>query len=312
VQQRTVYTIGESIFDIMFKANDPVAARVGGGMLNTAVSLGRLNTPVFLISEYGYDKLGDISEEFLINNGVRIDFIKRYKDGKTPVSIALLDENNNAEYSFYKIYPEQRLNIPIPEIKHDDIVIFGSFYSVTREIRQTIVNIITKANQNKAIILYDPNFRKSHLSQLNEVMPLIYENISFADIIHCSDEDFSLIFNIKNANDAYKIIKKAGCSNLIYTANKKGVTLKTLNLKKSYAVPQISPISTIGAGDSFNAGIIYALLMNNITHENISNITPKQWDSIIKSGIATATHVCMNFDNYISQDFAKIHKQTFI
>ena len=52
-----IYTIGETVFDIIFELDQPVAAKAGGSLLNTSVSLGRLGLPVQFISEYGTDKV---------------------------------------------------------------------------------------------------------------------------------------------------------------------------------------------------------------------------------------------------------------
>ena len=65
---RRIFAIGETVYDIIFKGTQPVSAKPGGAMLNTAVSLGRLNLPVHFISEYGYDIVGDIINNFLNKN----------------------------------------------------------------------------------------------------------------------------------------------------------------------------------------------------------------------------------------------------
>jgi len=53
-----VYTIGETVLDIIFKNNQPVSAKAGGSVLNSSVSLGRLGVDVYFISDYGSDEVG--------------------------------------------------------------------------------------------------------------------------------------------------------------------------------------------------------------------------------------------------------------
>src|ERR1035437_6824051 len=101
---RKVYTIGETVLDIVFKNLQPVAAKAGGSMLNTAVSLGRLGLPVHFISEYGIDTVGEIIDGFLNSNSVATQYVYHYADGKSALALAFLDEKNNANYSFYKAY----------------------------------------------------------------------------------------------------------------------------------------------------------------------------------------------------------------
>ena len=100
-----IYAIGETIYDIIFKNDEPLTAKAGGAMLNTAVSLGRLGLTIHLVSEYATDRAGDIINGFLHDNGVDTSLIYRYKDGKTALSLAFLNDAGEAKYSFYKIYP---------------------------------------------------------------------------------------------------------------------------------------------------------------------------------------------------------------
>ena len=59
---------------------------------------------------------------------------------------------------------------------------------------------------------------------------------------------------------------------LIYTANKHGVHLFTENFHKIFNVPNIKPVSTVGAGDNFSAGLIYGLMQENVYVENVNNL----------------------------------------
>ncbi len=297
---RKVYTIGETVYDIIFRNFEPISVNPGGAMLNTAISLGRLNIPVYFISEFANDTVGCVTDKFLITNKVSTEYVYRYNNGKSAISLAFLDENKNAEYSFYKFYPDTRLNIKFPEINKDDIVLFGSFYSITSEVRRPLIEFISAAKENGAIIIYDPNIREPHKKELPEYLDFVYENISFADIVRASDEDFNVIFDVSNPDDAYKLITSNNCRNLICTAGASGVNLQTSDYSKQYAVPKISPVSTIGAGDNFNAGIIFSILKNNIKKEDINCIEAKQWDKIINSGIKFGTNVCLSLENYIS------------
>ena len=56
-------------------------------------------------------------------NGLPTDYVDRFPDGKSPISLAFLSEHSDANYLFYMNYPQERLNVPFPEINEDDIVI---------------------------------------------------------------------------------------------------------------------------------------------------------------------------------------------
>ena len=162
--------------------------------------------------------------------------------------------------------------------------------------------MLFRSREQKALIIYDPNFRKPHLKKLPSLLPLILENISLADIVRGSDEDFQFIFGTDNTVETYKSIRKAGCRNLVCTRNKNGVDCHADDTQFSFQVPAIVPKSTIGAGDAFNAGIIFALLSNNIYSADLPGIPVEKWEEIVKSGIRFATGVCLSIENYVSVD----------
>jgi len=89
---RKIYAIGESLVDIIFSNGEPKTAKAGGSMLNSAVSLGRIGLPVSLITEYGDDDPGALIDSFLRKNGVGTDLVYRFKNGKTALALAFLDE----------------------------------------------------------------------------------------------------------------------------------------------------------------------------------------------------------------------------
>ena len=302
---RNVFTIGEAVYDIIFKDGQPKAARPGGAMLNTAVTLGRLNVSVHFIGEYANDATGKLIDNFLETNRVKKDYIYKYNDGKTPVALAFLDENNDANYTFYKIYPSERLQIDFPPVKDDDIVIFGSFYSLTPEVRKPVIDFISKAKSNNALIIYDPNIRMPHKNEIDIYLAAIEENIHYADLVRASDEDFRVIFNINDPENAYEITRKNNCMNLIYTMNKDGVLAISGDFRKYYPVMQVETTSTVGAGDSFNAGLIYAILQRGITRAELLTMNENDWDVLIGMGTEFGTAVCQSFDNYISWEMAE-------
>lgn len=300
---RKIYGIGETVFDIIFKDGTPQAAKPGGSVLNSVVSLGRVGLPASFISEYGMDDVGTLIDSFLNSNGVNTSFVYRYGDANTSLAIAMLDEKNDAHYTFYKDFPEKRLNIEFPSINKGDIVQCGSFYAVWDEIRAKYIRFIEDSAANGGLIYYDPNFRKSHVSEIERLRPLIIENIKLAGIVRGSDEDFSNIFGAGNVDEAWESVGNY-CNCLVYTANAEGVYVRTKSFSGSFPVKKITPVSTIGAGDNFNAGVIAAIYNNGMGVEDLETKGEEQWEKIVSSGVEFATEVCLSYENYISKEFA--------
>jgi fructokinase len=301
---RKIYAIGETVFDIIFKSGQPQAAKAGGAMLNSTVSLGRIGLPVSFISEYANDNVGKIIDGFLQENGVVTDFVDHFKEGKTKLALAFLNEKNDASYTFYQEYPEQRLNINLPKIVKDDIMLCGSIYAITDEIRKKFMDLISMAKRNGAIVIYDPNFRPSHSSDLDKLLPLIVENMQNAKLIRGSDEDFKNIFGANTPDEAWKVVSKY-CNSMVYTANAEGVFVRTISYSGRFSVKAIKPVSTIGAGDNFNAGMMAAIYKNQIMGDQLEKMGEEGWLKVVSMGVDFATNVCLSYENYISEEFAK-------
>lgn len=302
---RRVIGIGETILDILFRNNQPTAAVPGGSVFNGLVSLGRAGVNVRFISEVGGDHVGDIILDFMKDNGVNTDCVMVYPERKSPVSLAFLNEKNDAEYSFYKDYPNLRLDVDMPEITNEDIVMFGSFYAITPQLRDKVKELLDKAHQVGAIIYYDVNFRSTHAHEAIKLMPTILENFEYADIVRGSVEDFGYMFGMTNADKIYQHKVGFYCPRFICTNGGEGLSLHTKTLRKDYPVQPLKTVSTIGAGDNFNAGLIFGILKNRIRKSDLDELTETDWDKIIASGMAFSAEVCTSLDNYISREFAE-------
>ncbi len=296
-----IYTIGEIVYDLIFKENQPVSGTPGGAMLNTSVTLGRLGLPVSFISETGRDKIAEIVLTFLEENHISIGLIRQDRKCKTALALAFLDQESNAQYDFYKQYPENDFMIPSPIFLPGDFFLYGSFFALTPRYIPILRSLTTAACKAGSIIYYDPNFRKAHQNELEKLYPVIMENIRSADIIRGSDEDFNCIFGKDDPEEVWKVIDDPG-KVLIHTANQKGVSLITERFRKSYPVHKITPVSTIGAGDNFNAGIVHSLFRNSISRSELLDLDPAVWDDIIKTGINFGTLACLTIGNYLTKE----------
>ena len=301
---RKVFGIGETILDIIFRNDQPQKAVPGGSVFNGLISLGRLNVPVSFISELGNDRVGDMIRDFMEDNHITTEFVDRFPDGKSPISLAFLDDDKNANYIFYKDYPAQRLEVPLPKIEKDDIFVFGSYYSLNPVLRTRMVEFLQYAQERKAIIYYDPNFRKAHAHEAIRLMPTVLENLEFADIVRGSDEDFQNLYGKSDAQKVYKEHIQFYCDRFLTTHGANGVNLHTRNFTRPFDSPQIQPLSTIGAGDNFNAGNIYGLLKYDVRHADLPSLDQDTWGKIIRCGMDLASEVCQSYDNYISKEFA--------
>ena len=309
ITTRRVFGIGETVLDIIFKEEQPVAAKPGGSAFNAVVSLGRMGIDAHFISEVGNDKVGGIVKKFLTDNGVDNRLVNQFDNGKSALSLAFLNDKSDAEYQFYKDYPNQRLEVDLPELSEHDIVLFGSFFGLNPQVRPIVKSLLERAKAANAIIYYDPNFRATHLPRVNDLVPVLEENFSYASFVRGSDEDFVNIFGTEVFDEVYDRMKPM-CSQLIITQNAAGVQIESASFQGHFPAKKIRPISTIGAGDNFNAGFIYALIRDGIYLKDIPNLTEEQWGNLIKTAVDFSSEVCCSYENYVSNKFVSNYLKT--
>ena len=297
-----IYTIGETVVDLIFKNMQPQAAKVGGSALNTSVSLGRLGDEVAFISEIGSDELGEWCKSFLQENGVETSYLIEYNDKKTSLALAFLNENNDAKYQFYKEFSAPMPEVSVP-FQSSDIVLFSSSFAINSRVRNTVAKFLHRAGSQHALLVYDPNMRKS-LAKNSEAYSYVCENCNYADIVHFSDEDAQAIFGISDVNEVFLELKKTNVKVLVFTQNKNDVIVKTNKETFFYNVPQITPVSTIGAGDTFNAGLLHYISKRHVTKGDLDSISSDFFDEAIPFAISCAGNVCRSIDNYVDVQFA--------
>ena len=312
---RKVIGIGETVLDIIFRDDAPIAAVPGGSTFNCLISLGRCGVKASFISETGNDRVGKRIIRFLEENGVDSSSVSVYPESKSPLSLAFLNERNDAEYIFYKDHPKDRLDFNYPEVNENDIVVFGSYYAVNPVIRPQVSGFLEYAKSHGAILYYDVNFRASHKDEVMKLTPNILENLELADIVRGSTEDFDVMFHKTDADAIYRSQISFYTKKFICTNGSQPVELRADGgFKKQYAVVNPSSdthhpspiVSTIGAGDNFNAGFIYGLIKNDITREQMeAGLTEHQWDSVIGYAMKFSENVCKSLNNYVDEAFAK-------
>ena len=304
---RKVIGIGETMLDIIFKNGKPIEAVPGGSTFNGIVSLGRAGVKTVFVSETGNDRVGEYVRDFLRDNNVDTSAINVFQETKSPVSLAFLDKDNNADYIFYRDQKHDHMDFAYPDIQKDDIVVFGSFYAVNPALRPQVSGLLEYARQRGAIIYYDVNFRKAHQADVMKVTPNLIDNLEYADIVRGSKEDFEVLYKKDSAERVYRAETSFYCKRFIYTDGPNPLSVFSNNgFHKEYAMPKTETVSTIGAGDNFNAGFIYGMIKYGVTRDDVEQgLSEEVWDKLIATATAFSADCCKDIFNYISKEFGQ-------
>ena len=288
--QKRVIGIGETVLDILFKKDQPQKAVPGGSTFNSIVSLGRAGVPCAMVTEVGGDHVGDIICRYLHDNGVSSEYVCRHEHIKSHISLAFLNEYNDAQYVFYKDHASVSLDGKLPEMDKNDIVLFGSFFAINPVIRPVVGGLLRAAHEAGAWLYYDVNFRKPHIADLPNVIHNIEENLSLSDVVRGSMEDFDYLYGLHDGAAIYEQVSRY-CRTLILTDGARSIHVYTPEGCETYPVQAIETVSTVGAGDNFNAGYIYAMMQG--LYDQASRIEMAQrWSQ----------DVCQQIGNNISDE----------
>lgn len=298
-----IFNVGETTYDIIFRNGMPTGAVVGGSVLNTSVTLGRLGLPVLFISRMGNDQIGDLSLKFLNDNGVNCDYVTRF-EGNSRLALAFMDDENNASYEFYKA--EKSPSLFFPDLEHNDIVTFGSTNALRDEGRNNLLIFLNQAHDKNVLTIYDPNIREFGPLELVEVRRKFEENIYLAKVLKGSNHDFKRIYDTDDADVIFKKVELFGVETLIVTSSSNSVEIRTKDLSFSIPVEPVKTVSTIGAGDNFTAGLVYGFVKCKVLTETLCEQTESDWKEIIEYAKRFAAEVCQSESNYISTEFAEV------
>ena len=295
--QKRVIGIGETVLDILFKNDQPQKAVPGGSTFNSIVSLGRAGVPCAMLTEVGGDHVGDIICNFLVDNGVSSEYVCRHENAKSHITLAFLNEHNDAQYLFYKDHASVWLDGNVPQLGKDDMVLFGSFFAINPAIRPVVGGLLRAAHEAGAWLYYDVNFRKNHIVDLPEVRSNIEENMSLANVVRGSMEDFDYMLGLQDGDAIYEQVSRLS-QTLILTDGPRLIRVYTPDGCETYPVQAIETVSTVGAGDNFNAGYIYAMLQG--MGDQASRVAMAQrWSQ----------DVCRQIGNNISDDLVATIKK---
>lgn len=297
---RKVIGVGEAILDILFRDGQPVAAVPGGSSFNSIISVGRAGVPCTFVGYTGADIVGRQTVDFLRSNGVGTDYFQLRRGEKSAISLAFLGENNDATYLFYKESPHVASSWTLPEIERGDVLLFGSYYAACKGMRPLIMQLQERAAQSGAIVYYDLNFRRNHSNELEALRPAIIQNFRRSTIVRGSTEDLDVIYASRDARDIYKMYISQYCPFFICTAGAGRIIVCTPAGCYDFQAPPIEDVvSTVGAGDSFNAGFACALIWEGFMSEDLPNLGRDAWQRLVSTACRFAGETCRSTENYI-------------
>lgn len=250
--------IGESLVDIISDPHRPAAiqAHPGGSPLNVAVGAARLDLQTSLVTHYADDRYGLMIEEHLQSNGIQV-----INGGTTPTSTALatLSPDGAAEYTFSITWEINGASLPaLAAIEGSTHVHTGSIATVLPPGDQAAL-VLVEAAREHATISYDPNCRPAISPDAPAARQQAEVFVAASDIVKASDEDLSWLYPDRTPEETLEAWLELGPAIVALTRGASGPVILSRKGRAEMAAEPITVADTVGAGDSFMAGLISGL-----------------------------------------------------
>jgi fructokinase len=250
--------IGESLVDIISDPRGPagIQAHPGGSPLNVAVGAARLDLRTNLVTHYGVDPHGLMLEEHLQANGVQV-----INGGTTPTSTALatLGSDGAAEYAFSITWAINGASPPaLAAVKGSTHVHTGSIATVLPPGEQATL-VLVEAAREHATVSYDPNCRPAISPDAAAARRQAEVFVAASDIVKASDEDLRWLYPDRTPEESLQAWLELGPAVVALTRGASGPVILSGKGRVELAAEPITVADTVGAGDSFMAGLITGL-----------------------------------------------------
>ncbi|ADU35416.1 carbohydrate kinase family protein [Variovorax paradoxus] len=287
---------GEALIDFTASEAGALAflGHEGGSPLNTAVACARLGVHTGFLTQLSTDLFGERLMGFLARNGVDTSFILRSNAPSTLAFVERTPQTNR--YAFYTSgsadatwSPE-----PLPQLPAEcRFLHFGSI-SLLQEPASTRIADLIAANAGRCVIVFDPNVRPSLIPDMAAFRNRVTNWLAMADLVKLSDEDAELLAPGRPVDALAADCLQAGARAVIVTRGGAGATLwRTGHAPLTVAAPRVTVVDTIGAGDTFTAGLSVSLLEHGVKHPaQLGELTEEAWTEVMRFAATAAALNC--------------------
>ncbi|CAD0187088.1 2-dehydro-3-deoxygluconokinase [Ruegeria sp. THAF57] len=263
----------------------------GGAIFNTAIALGRLGVPSGMLTGLSSDMFGqqlgrslqashvDTSHVIETDRPTTLAFVQ-LKDGHATYSF--LDENSAGRMLTPEDMPSQ-----LPAVS---ALYFGGISLACEPCADAYASLLDQHGSEKAVML-DPNIRPSFITDQTRYRTRLNAMIAQADIVKVSDEDLDWIIpGPESLTDKISLLLKEGPAVVIVTKGSEGaVGYLADGRSTSVPVKKVEVVDTVGAGDTFNAGVLAELeRAGHLSKQGLRSLNPDQLKDALAKGAEVA------------------------
>lgn len=246
--------VGEALIDEVIDVGG-VRRHPGGSPANVALGLSRLGVATRLHTAIGADDEGALIREHLHASGVALT-AESISEAPTSKAVAVLAEDGSATYDFAVSWnPRELVQLGEPRLIHT-----GSLGALLDPGSDVVRRIVDRGRRNGALIAFDPNIRPSLLPDASRAREL-FDAFAFSSrLTKLSDEDAEFLFPGEPLERVLDRLIDGGVAVAGITRGGEGASLASGTHRVHVPAVTTGVADTVGAGDSFMAALIHALV----------------------------------------------------
>ena len=259
-----ILSCGEALIDMLPRTStlgEPAfAPYAGGAVFNTAIALGRLGAPAGVFSGLSTDMLGQILTDTLEASKVDTSFCARSGRPTTVAFVKLV--NGQATYAFYDENTAGGLlaQTDLPALPDTVKTLFFGGISLVNDPAASTYEALQAREAPTRVTMIDPNIRPGFIAGKEaEYRPRIDRMVARADIVKLSDEDLHWLMGEGDLKTLARQIVAKGPKIVLITEGANGSHAITATRALWEPVQPVTVADTVGAGDTFNAGVLASL-----------------------------------------------------
>lgn len=304
-QDPKLLCVGEALMDVVSQPRR-TSEHVGGSLLNVACGLGRLGHDCTLQTWFARDERGEQLRAWIEQAGVRLGPGSQ-QARRTPVAHAELDLHGHANYTF-----ELDWELPeLPDHRGFGHLHTGSFACTLAPGADQVLELVRQMSGH-ATVSYDPNVRPDLMHRAEAVRERIEEIVGLSDVVKASDEDLEWLYGDLALDELIARWLELGPQLVVITRGPWGAVAGLAAQTERLTVDQVtvSVGDTVGAGDSFMAGLLSGLVEADLvgSREAAARLSRASWDEVrpaLQRAVATAA-ITVSHDGAYSPDPAEV------
>lgn len=266
---------GESLIDMV-----PEGAHYrplpGGAVYNTAIALGRIGAPTGYLWPISRDGFGETLLRPLAEANVDTGLCPR-SDRLTTLAFVTLT-GGEARYAFYDEGSAGRMLAPedLPEIPESVSALFVGGISLVPDPCGAAIEALVERLHPRVPVMLDPNIRPFFISDQTAYRARLERLLARADLVKLSGDDLEWLMPGASFEEAAAAILAKGAKVVLQTGGSAGARAHWQGTPLDAPATRVEVADTIGAGDTFNAGVLAALHQSGaLSREGMANLTPE-------------------------------------